>query len=478
MNADQLQPQPQAGPSRPPTPPPPPIYFPPFPPPAPTPVSGTQDLLTRYHLLPYYAHYARPFLTPVTPVSSDRKRKRDAGKEVKFVGIVEPVRPDGTPRGGTPVGLDRMDVDEPEGKGKERETTVKIEEPDAVTGKGKDKEKERPKDKGKGMEKTATSTSVPGPSNLASTPGGKKKMKRDKDKSSMPKVKHGYRHYLWGRVNTKKDRFLLNLIQAPAKQQLHVKPLEQKTLRDAFNLKEGVLPDYDPLRYTDSPLISEKKKRKLAERAARLAARERAKSARSAGATAAPSAVPPMTSKVASTSAHPAISATVHVPIGGGVPTPATTNAGTPPTTPGSPLPGTTGPPVAGRKLIGSSGLKRAHVPGSPSRASLTAGGSPFPKVSSPMPQVSSPLRQAAPGTSTTVVRPSGLATSTSQPRTTGAGPAKPVVRPSGVGEKRKEAPGELEGERDRQRAKKTVPSGIPGVGKGGKKRKVNGATA
>ncbi|KZO96712.1 hypothetical protein CALVIDRAFT_110562 [Calocera viscosa TUFC12733] len=240
MDVDQPQPHPEAGPSRLPTPPPPPIYFPPFLPPPPTPVSGTQDLLTRYHLLPYYAHYARPYLTPVVPAPADRKRKRDAGKEVKFVGIVEPVRPDGTPRGGTPVGLGRAEVDETEGKGKERETIVKIEEPEAVPGKGK--EKERPKDKGKGKEKGAASVAVS--PTTPTVPGSRRpKLKRDK---SMPKVKHGYRHYLWGlkgRVNTKKDRFLLNLIQTPPKQHLRIKPLDARTVQDAFKLQEGVLPD-------------------------------------------------------------------------------------------------------------------------------------------------------------------------------------------------------------------------------------------
>jgi len=476
MDVDDPQSQPEAGPSRPPTPPPPPIYFPPFQPPPPTPVSGTQDLLTRYHLLPYYAHYARPYLTPVVPVSADRKRKRDAGKEVKFVGIVEPVPLDGTPRGGTPVGLGRMEVDDPEGKGKERETIVKIEEPEVVTSKGK--EKERVKDKGKGKEKgAATATVLP----VAPTAvGGKRpKLKRDK---SMPKVKHGYRHYLWGlkgRVNTKKDRFLLNLIHAPPKQHLRIKPLEAKTVREAFKLQEGVLADYDPLRYTDSPLISEKKKRKLAEKAARLAARERAKQAR-VGGTATPAAATTPAAPTSATS-HPAAPTTVHV-TAGGVPTPATTSAGTPPTTPGSPLPGSSAAAGVARKPVGSSSLKNAHVPpGSPARTSLTGGGSPFPKkVASPLPGVASPLRQAASATPGSSGRPAGVvpgASQQSRPSISG----KPVVRPGGVGvgEKRKEPPDrDVDGERDRQRAKKSVPTGIPGVGKGGKKRKVNGTTA
>ncbi|KZT59133.1 hypothetical protein CALCODRAFT_507664 [Calocera cornea HHB12733] len=362
MDVDLPQPQPEAGPSRPPTPPPPPIYFPPFPPPPPTPVSGTQDLLTRYHLLPYYSHYARPYLTPVIPVSSDRKRKRDAGKEVKFVGIVEPVAPDGTPRGGTPVGLGRPEAGETEGKGKERETTVKIEEPEVVTGKGK--EKERVKDKGKGRERGSASTAVSPTTPTA--PGSRRpKLKRDK---SMPKVKHGYRHYLWGlkgRVNTKKDRYLLNLVQAPPKQHLRIKSMEAKTVREAFKLQEGVLPDYDPLRYTDSPLISEKKKRKLAEKAARLAARERAKQARAGGTTSTPSGAA-ASAPSASAPSHPAAASTIHAPAGG-----------TPPATPGSPLPGSSAAAAAAaRKAVGSSSLKASHVaPGSPARHSLSAEG-------------------------------------------------------------------------------------------------------
>ncbi|KAG5641235.1 hypothetical protein DXG03_005679 [Asterophora parasitica] len=196
----------------------------------PTYLSSTQDLLARFNLLPSYDKYVRPFAapaetgldqvgpTPATPGANGVVDK-GKGKEVEVVPV-------------TPGGADGGDGDDDEG-GKRKRNNYKH----LIKG-------------------------IPGAFLVGS-------------------LATGGRYIYAGKHSTKKDDYLMNMMQVPPKQRIHITPFDLKTQREAFTVSLEGLKGWNPgaLVLESAQAREDRKKRKEAKRLQKLQAQAQTQAA-------------------------------------------------------------------------------------------------------------------------------------------------------------------------------------------------------
>ncbi|GJE85678.1 hypothetical protein PsYK624_017570 [Phanerochaete sordida] len=273
-----------AGPSSQPEQPPPPVFLPP--PPAQQPsrpyFDSTQDLLSRFQLLSAYDKYVRPYAVPVGPA-----------------GASQPPMP---PSMG---------------------------------------------DKGKGKEREVPPRDIASPAAAQTPGGGNDGDDEDGQGKGEKKWKNNYKHLIKGipgKHSTKKDDYLMTMIQVPPKQRIQIQPFDQRTQRDAFSISLDGLKGWNISALVgESPQAKEDRKRrkelkKQAKSGVPLGVGAPAGHPATPGANAVPAATPSVNTPGRTATPRPGLVSSqshaqpvqrVQTPVGVGTPRPTTTAAAT-----------------------------------------------------------------------------------------------------------------------------------------------------